>query len=65
MKKGSISDLKQILGKIQLEILKVNREYEKTLDDDKIYGTNNQTYLINNNKIMIVDSKKRNNVKNL
>ena len=58
-KKGSISDLKQIFGKIQLEILKVNREYEKTLDDDKIYGTNNQTYLINNNKIMIVDSKKK------
>ena len=39
-KKGSISDLKQIFGKIQLEILKVNRDYEKTLDDDKIYGIN-------------------------
>ena len=58
-KKGSISDLKQIFGKIQLEILKVNRDFEKTLDDDKMYGTNNQTYLKNNNKIMIVDSRKK------
>ena len=57
-------DIKKIFGKIQLEIIKCSSEYEKTLDESKIYGMNNAEYLKNNEKIMITEPKLKDRYQN-
>lgn len=56
-KKSIKGDIKMIMSKIQLEILKQNNEYSRTIDESQIFGSNNMEYLKNNQKIMITDSK--------
>ena len=44
--------------------MKRSSEYEKTLDESKIYGTNNTEYLRNNEKIMITEPKLKDRYQN-
>ena len=53
------SDLMKIFDRIQLNILKKSKEYDNSLTHEQKYGANNLEYLKNNDKIMIVDSKKK------
>ena len=58
-KKCMKSDLMKIFDRIQLNILKKSKEYDNSLTHEQKYGSNNLEYLKNNDKIMIVDSKKK------
>lgn len=58
-KKCMKSDLMKIFDRIQLNILKKSKEYDNSLTHEQKYGANNLEYLKNNDKIMIVDSKKK------
>ena len=56
-KKAIKEDLEKILRKIQLDILKRNGEYSRTMDKSKIFGINNMKYLKNTQKILVTNPK--------
>ena len=53
------TDIMQVFDRISLNILKVSKEYDKTLSHKEKYGADNIEYLKNCDKIMIVDTKKK------
>lgn len=53
------TDIMQVFDRISLNILKISKEYDKTLSDKEKYGADNIEYLKNCDKIMIVDTKKK------
>tara|TARA_B100000513_G_C11890974_1_gene182318 strand:- start:578 stop:1294 length:717 start_codon:yes stop_codon:yes gene_type:complete len=58
-RKASKKDIKHLFDRIQINILKISKEYDKTLTDIEKFGPNNIQYLKNQQKIMIVDTKKK------
>ena len=52
-------DIMKIFDRISLNILKKSKEYDETLSDQEKYGSDNIQYLKNCDKIMIVDTKKK------
>lgn len=58
-RKATKNDIKHLFDRIQLNILKTSKEYDKTLTDIEKFGSNNLQYLKNQQKIMIVDTKKK------
>ena len=58
-RKATKKDIKHLFDRIQLNILKMSKEYDKTLTDIEKFGSNNLQYLKNQQKIMIVDTKKK------
>ena len=53
------TDIMKVFDRISLNILKVSKEYDKTLSHKEKYGADNIEYLKNCDKIMIVDTKKK------
>ena len=53
------TDIMQVFDRISLNILKISKEYDKTLSEKEKYGADNIEYLKNCDKIMIVDTKKK------
>ncbi len=53
------TDIMKVFDRISLNILKVSKEYDKTLSHKEKYGEDNIAYLKNCDKIMIVDTKKK------
>lgn len=53
------TDIMQVFDRISLNILKISKEYDKTLSHKEKYGADNIEYLKNCDKIMIVDTKKK------
>jgi len=53
------TDIMQVFDRISLNILKSSKEYDKTLSHKEKYGADNIEYLKNCDKIMIVDTKKK------
>ena len=53
------TDIMQVFDRISLNILKASKEYDKTLSHKEKYGADNIEYLKNCDKIMIVDTKKK------
>ena len=49
----------KIFDRISLNILKISKDYDKTLTDKEKYGPDNIEYLKNCDKIMVVDTKKK------
>ena len=49
----------KIFDRISLNILKISKEYDKKLSNKEKYGADNLEYLKNCDKIMIVDTKKK------
>lgn len=58
-KKCKKSDIMKIFDRISLNILKISKEYDKKLSNKEKYGADNLEYLKNCDKIMIVDTKKK------
>jgi len=58
-KKCKKKDLLNIFDRISLNILKKSKEYDKTLSKQEKYGSDNMQYLKNCDKIMIVDTRKK------
>ena len=58
-KKATKCDMKNIFFKIQVKILKISCEWEKTLGRSKIFGDNNLEYLQNNKKIIVTGDKNK------
>ena len=58
-KKCKKRDIMKIFDRISLNILKKSKEYDKTLSKQEKYGSDNMRYLKNCDKIMIVDTKKK------
>ncbi len=58
-KKCKKIDIMKIFDRISLNILKKSKEYDKSLSNQKKYGPDNIEYLKNCDKIMIVDTKKK------
>ena len=58
-KKCKKRDIMKIFDRISLNILKKSKEYDETLSDQEKYGSDNIQYLKNWDKIMIVDTKKK------
>ena len=58
-KKVSKYDIVKIFDRISLNILKKSKEYDKSLNDNQKYGPDNMQYLKNCDKIMVVDTKKK------
>ncbi len=58
-KKCKKRDIMKIFDRISLNILKKSKEYDETLSDQEKYGSDNIQYLKNCDKIMIVDTKKK------
>jgi|TARA_B110000971_G_scaffold221281_1_gene267752 hypothetical protein len=58
-KKCKKKDLLNIFDRISLNILKKSKEYDKTLSKQEKFGSDNMQYLKNCDKIMIVDTKKK------
>ena len=52
-------DIMKIFDRISLNILKKSKDYDKTLTHNEKYGADNIAYLKNCDKIMIVDTKKK------
>ena len=53
------TDIMKVFDRISLNILKISKEYDKTLSHKEKYGADNIEYLKNCDKIMIVDTKKK------
>jgi len=60
-KKCKKTDIMKIFDRISLNILKISKEYDKKLSNKEKYGADNLEYLKNCDKIMIVDTKKKEN----
>ena len=58
-KKSKKTDIMKIFDRISLNILKISKEYDKKLSKQEKYGIDNLEYLKNCDKIMIVDTKKK------
>ena len=58
-KKCKKKDIMKIFDRISLNILKKSKEYDETLSEQEKYGSDNMQYLKNCDKIMIVDTKKK------
>lgn len=58
-KKCKKRDIMKIFDRISLNILKKSKEYDETLSEQEKYGSDNIQYLKNCDKIMIVDTKKK------
>ena len=58
-KKSTKSDIMKIFDRISLNILKQSKEYDKSLSNNEKFGPDNMQYLKNCDKIMIVDTKKK------
>jgi hypothetical protein len=58
-KKSTKKDIIKIFDRLQLNILKRSKDYDNSLSRNERYGTDNIQYLKNTQKIMIVDTKKR------
>ena len=58
-KKGTKSDIMKIFDRISLNILKQSKEYDKSLSNNKKFGPDNMQYLKNCDKIMVVDTRKK------
>jgi len=58
-KKCKKTDIMKIFDRISLNILKISKEYDKKLSKQEKYGADNLEYLKNCDKIMIVDTKKK------
>tara|TARA_B110000977_G_scaffold63674_1_gene86618 strand:+ start:2907 stop:3623 length:717 start_codon:yes stop_codon:yes gene_type:complete len=58
-KKCKRKDIFNIFDRISLNILKKSKEYDESLSDKEKYGSDNMQYLKNCDKIMIVDTKKK------
>lgn len=58
-RKAKRSDIKNLFDRIQINILKISKKYDETLSDLEKYGPNNLQYLKNQEKIMMVDTKKK------
>ena len=58
-KKCKKKDLLNIFDRLSLNILKKSKEYDKSLSKQEKYGSDNMQYLKNCDKIMIVDTKKK------
>jgi hypothetical protein len=58
-KKATKSDIMKIFDRISLNILKQSKEYDKSLSKKEKFGADNMQYLKNCDKIMIVDTKKK------
>jgi len=58
-KKGTKSDIMKIFDRISLNILKQSKEYDKSLSNNEKFGADNMQYLKNCDKIMVVDTKKK------
>jgi len=58
-KKCKKIDIMKIFDRISLNILKKSKDYDKTLTDQEKYGQDNIEYLKNCDKIMVVDTKKK------
>jgi hypothetical protein len=58
-KKCKKRDIMKIFDRISLNILKKSKEYDETLSDQEKYSSDNIQYLKNCDKIMIVDTKKK------
>ena len=58
-KKSTKKDIIKIFDRLQLNILKRSKDYDNSLSHNERYGADNIQYLKNTQKIMIVDTKKR------
>ena len=58
-KKSTKSDIMKIFDRISLNILKQSKEYDKSLSKKEKFGADNMQYLKNCDKIMVVDTKKK------
>lgn len=58
-KKCKKRDVMKIFDRISLNILKKSKDYDETLSEQEKYGSDNMQYLKNCDKIMIVDTKKK------
>ena len=58
-KKATKSDIMKIFDRISLNILKKSKDYDKSLSKHEKFGPDNMQYLKNCDKIMIVDTKKK------
>ena len=58
-KKSTKKDIIKIFDRLQLNILKRSKDYDNSLSHNERYGVDNIQYLKNTQKIMIVDTKKR------
>ena len=58
-KKSTKSDIMKIFDRISLNILKQSKEYDKSLSNNEKFGPDNMQYLKNCDKIMVVDTKKK------
>ena len=58
-KKCKKTDIINVFDRISLNILKKSKEYDKGLTDKEKYGPDNIQYLKNCDKIMVVDTKKK------
>tara|TARA_A100001015_G_scaffold320082_1_gene445190 strand:+ start:2623 stop:3339 length:717 start_codon:yes stop_codon:yes gene_type:complete len=58
-KKCQKSDLLNIFDRIRLNILKRSKEYDNSLSYNQKFGSDNMEYLRNCDKIMIVDTRKK------
>ena len=58
-KKSTKSDIMKIFDRISLNILKQSKEYDKSLSNNEKFGPDNMQYLKNCDKIMVVDTKRK------
>jgi len=58
-KKSTKSDIMKIFDRISLNILKKSKDYDKSLSKQEKFGPDNMQYLKNCDKIMVVDTKKK------
>ncbi len=58
-KKSTKSDIMKIFDRISLNILKQSKEYDKSLSKNEKFGPDNMQYLKNCDKIMVVDTRKK------
>ena len=58
-KKATKSDIIKIFDRISLNILKQSKEYDNSLSNNEKFGADNMQYLKNCDKIMVVDTRKK------
>jgi hypothetical protein len=58
-KKCNKNDIMKIFDRLSLNILKMSKVYDASLSKEQRYGADNMQYLKNCDKIMIVDTKKK------
>ena len=58
-KKVTKHDIIKIFDRLSLNILKKSKEYDNSLSNSEKYGSDNMQYLKNCDKIMVVDTRKK------